>query len=270
MMHRSLADLLDLDPLIPLAWRAATSAGRFLRDERPATLAIDTKTTPTDVVSDMDRSAEALIVEQILKARPRDGLLGEEGAERPSSTGIRWIIDPLDGTVNYLLGLPEWAVSIGVEEDGKTRLGVIDIPMHDETFIAIAGQGAWRVHRGGADRLAIRHVSELSQALISTGFGYDAAIRRQQTAVLESLIGEIRDIRCSGAATLDFCSLARGWTDGYFLRDLKPWDLSAGALIAEEAGALVTGIGGEPWTAMVVAGSPSIVDSLLRLLPRTT
>lgn len=266
MIRRSLADLLELDPLLPLAWRAATTAGRYLRDERPSVLHVDTKTTPTDVVSDMDRQAEIAIVETILRSRPDDGVLGEEGAERSGSTGLRWVIDPLDGTVNYLLGLPEWGVSIGVEADGSARLGVIDIPMHDETFVAVAGEGAWRVHRGVGDRLSIRTVSDLSHALISTGFSYDADTRREQALVLSSLIGDVRDMRCSGAATVDFCHLARGWTDGYYLRDLKEWDIAAGALIAQEAGAVVTGIGGRPLTQMLVAGAPAIAESLIQRL----
>jgi myo-inositol-1(or 4)-monophosphatase len=215
----------------------------------------------------MDRFAESMIVETILTARPDDGLLGEEGAERPGTTGVRWVIDPLDGTVNYLLGLPDWAVSIGVEVDGVARVGVIDIPLLGETFVAVAGHGAWLVTRGQAKRLTIRRAVVLSDALISTGFGYDAEIRRRQVAVLAGLIGEIRDVRCSGAATLDFCWLARGWTDGYYLRGLKPWDLAAGALIAQEAGAVVAGVHGSPWTTMVVAGAPNVVDSLVALLP---
>jgi myo-inositol-1(or 4)-monophosphatase len=266
-MRQSLAGVLALDPLLPLAWRAATDAGRFLRDERPSNLAIDTKSTPTDVVSEMDRNAEAAIVRAILATRPDDGLLGEEGAERAGTTGIRWVIDPLDGTANYLLGLPEWAVSIGVEIESQTRLGVIDIPMQDESFVAVAGHGSWRVSQGIAERLAIRKTDDLRQALVSTGFSYDAETRRNQVAALAHVIGEIRDIRCSGAATLDFCSLARGRTDAYFLRGLQPWDLSAGALIAQEAGAVVSGVNGQPWTTMVVAAAPAIVASLVALLP---
>jgi myo-inositol-1(or 4)-monophosphatase len=212
----ALAGLLRLDSLLPLAWRAATTAGAFLRDERPTTLHIDTKSTPTDVVSDMDRFAEASIVTEILRERPHDGVLGEEGSERQGTSGVRWVIDPIDGTVNYLLGLREWAVSVGVEVEGIARLGVIDFPMLEETFLAVAGHGAWRVHRGRATRLEIRRVSDLSEALVSTGFGYDGAIREEQAAVLAGLIHQIRDIRCSGAATVDFCWLARGWIDGYF------------------------------------------------------
>lgn len=263
---RSLAQLLAMHPLLPLAWRVATTTGRFLRDERPSSLAVDTKSTPTDPVSEMDRRAEAAIVAEVAHARPDDGFLGEEGAARPGSSGVRWIIDPLDGTVNYLLGLPQWAVSVGVESDGVAMIGVVDAPMLDETYVAVAGHGAWCVHHGVAERLEVRRVAHLGEALVSTGFSYDAEVRVQQVAVLADIIGQVRDIRRLGSAALDFCWVARGWVDAYFERDVKPWDMAAGALIAQEAGAVVTGVEGDDWTRLVLAGSPAVVESLGRLL----
>ena len=261
-----LADLLATHPLLPMAWRAATTAGRFLRDERPASLAIDTKSTPTDVVSEMDRSAESAIVAEILARRPGDGILGEEGAERAGTSGVRWIIDPLDGTVNYLLGLPMWAVSIGVEIDGTSTLGVVDAPMFDETFVAVAGEGAWCVRHGVAERLAVHGLTDLGGAMVATGFSYDSTTRQEQATAIVDLISQVRDIRRLGAATLDFCWVARGWIDAYYERGLKPWDFAAGSLIAQEAGAVVTGLGDDGWERFVLAATPGIVDSLLGIL----
>lgn len=264
---RSLADVLADHPLLPLAWRAAVRAGGFLRDERPQGLEVDTKSTPTDVVTVMDRTAEALIRDDILTARPDDAILGEEGGARAGSSGVRWIIDPLDGTVNYLLGLPLWGVSIGVEIDGVPTVGVVDTPMFDETFVAVRGAGAWLVRHGVAERLGVRQTSDLSAALVTTGFGYDADVRIAQAGLLTELIGEVRDIRRLGAATIDFCWLARGWVDAYYEEGLKAWDLAAGVLIAQEAGAIVEGIGDPVGTEYVLASSPGIVGALANMLP---
>jgi myo-inositol-1(or 4)-monophosphatase len=259
---RSLADLLGDHPLLPLAWRAATRAGGFLRDERPHALTVDTKSTPTDVVTEMDRTAEALIRDDILGARPDDAILGEEGGERLGHSGVRWTIDPLDGTVNYLLGLPIWGVSIGVEVDGEPTLGVVHAPTFDESFVAVRGAGAWRVQHGVAERMAVRQTSDLSASMVTTGFGYDADVRIAQARVVTDLIGEVRDIRRLGAATLDFCWLARGWVDAYYEQGLKAWDVAAGILIAQEAGATVVGTGDPFGTDYILACSPGIAAEL--------
>lgn len=264
---RSLADLLGAHDLLPLAWRAAARAGDFLRDERPAGLTADTKSTPTDVVTEMDRTAEALIRTDILTTHPHDAILGEEGGARAGTSGVLWTIDPLDGTVNYLLGLPLWAVSIGIAVDGIPTVGVVNAPMFGEAFVAVRGAGAWRVHEGTAERLAVRPIDDLASALVLTGFGYEASIRVAQAALLATLIGDVRDIRRLGAATLDFCWVARGWADAYYEQDLKAWDIAAGALIAEEAGASLATVGTPPGTDFVLACSPGIVGALSSLLP---
>jgi myo-inositol-1(or 4)-monophosphatase len=259
---RTLADLLTVHHLAPMAWRAAVAAGAFLKDERPETLAIDTKSTPTDMVSRMDRDAEALLVASLLGARPDDGFLGEEGGPREGSSGVRWIVDPLDGTVNYLFHLPIWGVSVAAEVGGEVVLGVVVTPEYDEGYLAVKGHGAWLVRDGVGHRLDGSACTELPQALVTTGFSYDADRRRVQSDVVTGLITQVRDVRRLGAAVIDFCWLARGRFDAYFEHGLNAWDYSAGALIAAEAGIVVTGLRGPDFSSFVVAAAPGIADGL--------
>lgn len=259
--------LADLHPLAALAWEAAQRAGDFLQHERPGHLEVQSKSTPQDVVSEMDRGAEERIASTILRVRAGDGILGEEGGERSGSSGVRWIVDPLDGTVNYLYGQPNWAVSIAAEVDGVVEVGVIVAPVLGEHYLAIAGGGAWRVSGERVTRLAVRACPSLSMALVATGFGYDAARRRAQGALVADLIGVVRDIRRHGAAALDLAWLASGRLDGYYERGLQPWDLAAGAVLAREAGARV-----QPLTpsrgadGTMVAAVPSVFDGLVGIL----
>lgn len=259
MSTRPLDDLLALHELLPLAWSAAHRAGVFLRDERPDDLVVDTKSTATDVVSEMDRTAERMIAADLLGPRPTDGLLGEEGGERAGTSGVRWVVDPLDGTVNYLHHLPMWGVSIGAEVDGVTQVGVIVAPAFDAAYLAVRGGGAWRVSSGVGERLTGSHCSDLSKALVTTGFGYSAGRRRHQAQVVTELIPGIADIRRTGSAVIDFTWLASGRLDAYYEMGLNLWDMSAGALIAEEAGAIVTALheGGD-LTRCFVAAAPAI------------
>lgn len=259
---RDLPDVLSLHPLLPLAWRAAGTAGRFLRDERPDVLDVDTKSSPTDSVTVMDRTAEELILAELLGARPTDGMLGEEGGERPGTSGVRWVVDPLDGTVNYLYRLPMWGVSIAAEERGMVTVGVIGTPEFEESYLAVRGQGAWHVRGSRAERMSVRGCVDLGSALVATGFGYDAERRRAQAAVVAGLIPEIRDVRRIGSAVIDFCWLARGRLDAYYEDSLNAWDYSAGALIAQEAGAIVTGLRGDDFSAFVLAAAPGIAADL--------
>jgi len=259
---RNLTDVLGLHPLLPLAWRAAGVAGRFLRDERPELLDVDTKSSPTDSVTIMDRTAERLILDDVLAERPDDGVLGEEGGAREGTSGVRWIVDPLDGTVNYLFRLPMWGVSIAAEERGTVTVGVVATPDFDEAYIAVLGQGAWLVRGEHAQRLSGSECADLGSALVTTGFGYDAEERRAQAAVVASLIADIRDVRRMGAAVVDFCWLARGRVDAYYEYGLNEWDYAAGALIAQESGAIVTGLRGDDFSAFVVAAAPGIALEL--------
>jgi len=255
---RPLADVLALHPLLPLAWRAGGAAGRFLRDERPRLLAVDTKSSPTDAVTVMDRTAEAMITSMLLGPRPDDGLLGEEGGERFGTSGVRWIVDPLDGTVNYLFSLPMWGVSIAAEENGVVTVGVVVTPEFDEGYIAVRGAGSWRIVGPEAHPLHTSECDALGEALVTTGFGYAAEVRRAQSDVVTQLITQIRDVRRMGAAVVDFCWLARGRLDAYYEKGLNAWDYSAGALIAQEAGAIVTGLRDDDLSEFIVAAAPGI------------
>lgn len=266
-MTSDLADILALDPAAPAAWRAAWAAGGFLRDERPGELAVDTKSSPTDAVSAMDRGAEVMIVEAVLGLFPDDGFLGEEGGERPSSSGWRWIVDPLDATVNYLYGSPLYGVSVARADERGTAVGVVVLPALHEAYIAVRGQGSWHVQRGQATRLHGSHCTELGQALVATGFGYSAPRRVRQAEVVSRIIGTVRDVRRTGCAVIDFCWLAEGRLDGFYEYGLNPWDHAAGALICREAGMTVTGLdGGADLDPIFVASAPAIAEDLRRLL----
>ncbi|GGX60219.1 inositol monophosphatase family protein [Streptomyces hiroshimensis] len=246
--------------LLAVALEAADRAGALLRDGRPADLGVAaTKTSSIDVVTEMDIAAEKLITGFLAERRPEDGVLGEEGASSEGSSGVRWVIDPIDGTVNYLYGLPSWAVSIAAELDGQAVVGVVAAPMRGETYRAVLGEGAYE----GERRLAVRPAPGLDQALIGTGFGYLAARRASQAEVLRSLLPQVRDIRRGGSAAIDLCDVACGRLDGYYERGLNPWDYAAGALIAREAGALTGGRPGEPAsTELTVAAPPVLFETL--------
>ncbi|MFB7493750.1 inositol monophosphatase family protein [Streptomyces sp. NPDC056161] len=255
--------------LLALALEAARRAGDLLRDGRPADLAVArTKSSPIDVVTEMDIAAEKLITGLIADQRPDDGFLGEEGASSDGTSGIRWVIDPLDGTVNYLYGLPTWSVSIAAEQDGETVVGVVAAPMRGETYHAVRGGGAWATGAWTGERaLACRPAPPLDQALVSTGFNYVSAVRGHQAQVAARLIPLLRDIRRGGSAAVDLCDVAAGRLDGYYERGLNAWDMAAGNLIAREAGALTGGRPGErPSGDLAVAGTPGVFEPLQRLL----
>ena len=207
------------------------------------------------MVSEMDRGAERLIVEGILAERPDDAILGEEGANQPGTSGVRWIIDPLDGTTNYLYGHSLWSVSIGVEVDGVLAVGVIEAPTLRETFTASLGNGAFR--NGHAIRVGT--CTTLAQALVGSGFSYHPETRARQGAVIGELAPIVRDFRRGGSAALDLAFTACGRLDGYFERGLNPWDLAAGEVLVREAGGVVSGLGGAAATAdMCIAANPTI------------
>jgi myo-inositol-1(or 4)-monophosphatase len=252
--------------LLDLAADAAQQAADLLLDGLGRTrTTIETKSTATDMVSEMDRASERLIVSTLLAARPDDGLVGEEGSDAPGTSGLRWVIDPLDGTTNYLYGHPGWAVSIAAEDDAGTVAGVVIDPMHRELFSATRGGGA----RRNGQAIACSPLDEMSKALVATGFGYAAERRRAQAEVLVGLLPRIRDVRRMGAAAVDLCSVACGRVDAYFERGLAWWDLAAGGLIAAEAGALVSAIDGGPAgpdAGSIVAAGPALFNTLRELL----
>ncbi|MFI9238095.1 inositol monophosphatase family protein [Streptomyces cinnamoneus] len=240
--------------LLAVALEAAGRAGTLLRNGRPADLGVAaTKTSPIDVVTEMDIAAEKLITEFLAERRPQDGLLGEEGAQSEGTSGIRWVIDPLDGTVNYLYGLPSWAVSIAAEIDGEAVVGVVAAPVRGETYRAVRGEGAFV----GDRRLRCRPAPAFEQALLGTGFGYLTDRRAAQAEVLRSLLPEVRDIRRGGSAAIDLCDVACGRLDAYYERGLNPWDFAAGTLIAREAGAMTGGRPGEPASGELTVAAPA-------------
>ena len=253
----------DLEGTLSLATELAREAGALALRMRRGVTVLDPKSSPTDVVTAADRAVEALLVTALAEARPDDGLLGEEGGRSAGSTGVRWVIDPIDGTVNYLYGIPQWAVSIGVEDDDGTAVGVVFDPAKDELWRAVRGRGATL---NGAP-LRCSTVTDLGQALVGTGFGYDARRRAAQSLVLPDLLPRVRDIRRLGAGSLDLCSVAAGRLDAYYEQGLSPWDLSAGGLIAHESGALVTGLrGGDAGYGLVLAAAPGVHAALHDLL----
>ena len=253
----------DPADLLALAVDLARRAGALALSMHGGLHGHDTKSSPTDVVTAADRASEQLLVEGIRSARPGDGVLGEEGASDDGTTGVRWVVDPVDGTVNYLYGLPQWGVSIGVEVDGVTEVGVVFDPAKDELWTAVRGGGS---QLNGVP-LRCTAATELSQALVATGFGYDARRRAAQAALLPTVLPAVRDLRRVGAGALDLCAVAAGRVDAYYEQGLSPWDMSAGLLIATEAGARVGGLGGaEPSFAMVLAAAPGVYDALHDLL----
>ncbi|MFE7467862.1 inositol monophosphatase family protein [Streptomyces sp. NPDC057499] len=260
----------DPDTLLGLALDAAARAGALLRDRRPADLGVAaTKSSPIDVVTEMDIAAEKLITGFLRERRPHDGFVGEEGGTTEGSSGVRWVIDPLDGTVNYLYGLPTWAVSIAVEREGERVAGVVEAPMRGETYWAVLGGGAHAAGGtyGEGTALRCRPAPPLDQALVSTGFNYVTDVRTHQADVARRLIPRLRDIRRSGSAAVDLCDVAAGRLDGYYERGLHPWDLAAGDLIAREAGAYTGGRPGLPADGdLAVAATPGVFEPLQALL----
>jgi myo-inositol-1(or 4)-monophosphatase len=261
----------DDQSLLELARSTGQEAAALIRDLRPEGR-VDvsaTKSSPTDAVTDVDTAAERHIRDRIGAARPDDGFVGEEGGRQSGSSGVNWVIDPIDGTVNFVYGVPAYAVSIGIEVGGVVRAGVVvDVPLRTE-YSALLGHGAWRRDHaeGPPSRLRSATSSDLSQALVSTGFGYDSAQRARQAAAVGVLITRIRDVRRIGSAALDLCSLASGRIDAYVEEGLQPWDRAAGVLIAREAGALVSGLeSDEPDERLVVAATPGLFDAFRTLV----
>lgn len=254
------------DALLALAVSAAREAGELIRARRDAVdrMAVAaTKSSPTDVVTESDTAAEELIREHLLSARPGDGLVGEEGGSVAGESGVRWIVDPIDGTVNYLYGLPQYAVSIAAQLDEDVVAGVVHNPVSGETWTATRGGGAFldgrRIAESGCDRLEL--------ALVATGFGYDAARRARQAEIVRHVLPAVRDIRRAGVASLDLCAVATGRVDAYYERGLAAWDLAAGGLVAEEAGVVVAGLhGAQAGSDLVIAAGPGLFSRLHDLL----
>ncbi len=270
-----------------LATRVAVAAGRLVVDERPPNLSPSaTKSSPTDVVTVMDTRSEDLIRSLILAERPDDGVLGEEGADHVGRSGITWVVDPIDGTVNYLYDIPAYAVSVAAATGdprvpGKWQVvaGAVADPSQRQVFQARRGGGAWLqrwpatsaygADEGSVTRLTVGDAASLAVALVGTGFGYTPERRRSQATLLLDVLPRVRDIRRMGSAALDLCAVARGNLDGFYEVGLNAWDLAAGWLIVEEAGGLMTGpAGGAPSGVLAVAGNAAVVSELLEIVDR--
>ena len=248
--------------LLRLAQDTALAAGDLAARRRSEGVQVAaSKSSPEDVVTVADRETESLIRALLAEARPDDGFLGEESTATRGTSGLTWVVDPIDGTVNYLYGLPAWAVSIAVVEGDPdpatwtTLAGAVYNPTGDELFTAAVGEGAWL----GDRRLQVPTAVPLSLALLGTGFSYRAAERERQADVVRGLIGQVRDIRRMGSAALDLCSLAAGRLNLYYERGLNPWDHAAGVLVAREAGARVGGFGADrEGIDVLIAGAPDL------------
>ncbi|MEY2423831.1 MAG: monophosphatase [Acidimicrobiaceae bacterium] len=253
-----------LDELLAVASDLAASAVALLVDGLTRhRVEVSTKSSPTDMVTEMDRASEAMIVAGIRAARPDDGIVGEEGADHDGTSGVRWLVDPIDGTTNYLYGFPGFAISIAAEHHGEIVAGVVHDPLHRDVFRAAKGRGATR--NGEPIRASTK--VQLATALVGTGFSYEPARRLRQAHVLVQVLPHVRDIRRMGAASVDLCSVACGRLDAYYERGLGPWDLAAGALIAEEAGATVGDLtGGPPSGEFTMAASSGLFEPLRALL----
>lgn len=256
------------DPDVLFAVELAQRAGQLLAD-RPETLAFETKTSDTDVVTHMDQMAEELIVSAIELGKPDDGLLGEEGAHKISKSGRQWVIDPIDGTINYLYELPHWCVSIALVEE-ETQAGIVGVvyaPKLDSLFVARSGLGAFRKSANRITQLAVSSETRLSHSLLGTGFGYSAKRRAHQAEILTHILPNVRDIRRLGSCALDLCLVAAAELDAYFERGVKPWDHSAGSLIVQEANGQVSGLRGNlAGEEMIVAANKTVLPELVAIL----
>jgi myo-inositol-1(or 4)-monophosphatase len=246
-----------------VAIELATGAARVVSATRGTDLDVTAKSTSTDLVTSADRATESWLRERIAALRPGDGVLGEEAGERRGATAVRWVIDPIDGTVNFVLGLPQYAVSVAAEADGTVVAGAVCNPATGETFHARLGGGAFLDGR----RLTGPREVPVQRAVVGTGFGYDAARRSRQADVITRLLPRVADIRRLGAASLDLCFLAAGRLDAYFEVGLNPWDHAAGGLVAQEAGCVASGLRGRaPGAHFYAAAGPALAGDFFDLL----
>lgn len=262
------ADLLDL-----ARETALTAAELIFRRRREGVKVAESKSAPEDIVTFADRESEELIRSLLADARPNDAFFGEEGTASTGTSGLTWVVDPIDGTVNYLYDIPAYAVSIAVvegEPDPNTwraLAGAVANPAADELYTASAGGGSHLGSHFGSRQLRVTTGTPLSLALVGTGFSYDSGRRAKQADAVSYLIRQVRDIRRIGSAALDLCGVAAGRLDAYYEKGLKPWDHAAGALVAAEAGARVAGLHGAPASrALTIAAEPGLFDQLEPIL----
>jgi myo-inositol-1(or 4)-monophosphatase len=264
-VRQGLNGVADAHRLVELARTVALEAAGLVAQRRRAGVSVAaTKSSPVDVVTEADRAAEELIHRRLLEERPEDGFVGEEGGGTASASGVTWVVDPIDGTVNFLYGLPQYAVSIAAREGDEVVAGVVVDVAKGECFTATRGGGAWL----GEERLSVRTDAVAGRQLVATGFHYEREVRILQARAAAELLPHVRDIRRLGSAALDLCALAAGRLDAYVEEGLHEWDLAAGGLVAAEAGAQVavhTGAGGKD---CVLAAPAADFDAFAELVRR--
>ncbi|MGH9288336.1 MAG: inositol monophosphatase family protein [Acidimicrobiales bacterium] len=267
-MGATAATLHDARELEAVAASVARASAALIRANIGRATRLGEKSSPTDVVTRTDLDAEQLIRGMLADSTPGVGVLGEEGGQTLTSVGgeagrLQWVVDPLDGTVNFLYSLPVIGVSVAAALDGEVVAGAVVDVLRDETFSAAAGHGA----RLGGSPIGVSQCRSLSQALVLTGFSYRADIRGRQGRIVGSLLPAARDIRCFGSAALQLCWVGAGRADAYFERDIKVWDYSAGALVAREAGA-VTELPCPENEGLVIAAPPAVFEELRAVVDR--
>ncbi len=254
--------------LLDLAARTAQAAAAYVREQRPEGR-VDvaaTKSSETDPVTAIDRGSERLVLDLLLGERPDDGVLGEEGASREGTSGVRWVVDPIDGTVNFVYGIERYAVSIAAEIDGvSVAAAVVDVA-RGTAWLAARGHGAWLERDGERRVLRLPEPPPLSRALVGTGFSYDPERRARQGAAVAALLPQVRDVRRMGAASLDLCSVADGTLDAYVEEGLQPWDHAAAGLVVTEAGGVLGGRDGRPGESLVTAAHPALSEEFSALV----
>jgi myo-inositol-1(or 4)-monophosphatase len=249
----------DPDGLLDIAERVARAGGaELLARFRGPAAGVVSKSTPTDLVSAADHAAEHAIVSILRSERPRDAIVAEEGAGVEGDSGLRWLVDPLDGTTNYLWGIPQWCVSVAARDDAGGVVAVVHDPLREETFRARRGGGAWL----DGTRLAVRRETPLAEALVGTGFNYSHEERARQADRLTALLPRVRDLRRFGAAALDLAWVAAGRIDAYFESGLAPWDWAAGELLVTEAGGIVRELPGGAGPPVLHAGPAALVAAI--------
>lgn len=259
--------------------RLAAEAADFVRRSRRRLIGgategswVQTKSSPTDPVTIADTETERLLRARLAQLRPGEPILGEEGGDapgEPAGSGVRWVVDPIDGTVNFIYGVPAYAVSVAAQVGGVSVAGAVADVAADRIYSAAAGGGAGVIADGQRHRIRCNDVTDLSLALLGTGFGYQPARRARQAELLTKLLPVVRDVRRIGSAALDLCMVAEGRLDAHYEHGLHVWDWAAGALIAAEAGAVVRLPGvDEDGAALLVAAAPGISAQLTATLER--
>ena len=264
----------DPSALEDVACAVVRAAGRLVVEERPAQLGVSAKSTLTDPVTVMDQRSQELLITLLAQRRPDDGFLGEEEGGTTGGSGLTWVVDPIDGTVNYLYDIPAYAVSVAAVTGDPSRpgawqavAGAVLNPVTGELFSAHRGGGARLTTARGTRTLRATAATDLAMALVGTGFGYDPELRRRQGAALQALLPRVRDIRRHGSAALDLCGVACGRLDGYYETGLHAWDRAAGELLATEAGAVVGGPTGEvPDRDLTWAAAPGLASDFAALV----